>query len=322
MQYLGIDISKEKFDVALICDSKCPSKFKQKNFSNDAAGFEQLEKWLSSRVSETVHVAMEATGSYWEALAEYLYAAGILVSVVNPSLIKREAESWALRNKTDELDSKTIAIYCLSKQPRAWISPDPVVRELRDLVRHLDNLKSDRQRYINRLESRGCQAVTDSLGQMVSVLDAEIAMLENHIKKHIDGNPRLKECAKLLDSIPGIGEKSIAVLLGELMNLGNFAHSKAVAAYAGLSPRRIQSGNMKGKSRLSKMGNSRLRCALYFPTLTAVRYNPVVKAFYERLLEAGKSKMSAIGACMRKLLVLVYGVLKNEKTFDPAFGND
>ena len=319
MQYLGIDISKEKFDVALIVDIKNPEKVKQKNFTNDQTGFDKLGKWLSSRASEPVHVAMEATGSYWEALAEYLYDAGILVSVINPSLIKREAQSWSIRNKTDELDAKTIARFCLSKQPRAWIAPDPDLRELRDMVRHLDNLQSERQRHINRLEARCCQTVIESLEQMISVLDKEISLLEDRINKHIDGNPRLKKNAQLLDSIPGIGEKSIAVLLGELMNLTCFAHSKAVAAYAGLSPKRIESGKMKGRSRLSKMGNSRLRRALYFPALTAVRYNPIVKALYERLLENGKTKMSAIGACMRKLLVLVYGVLKNGKSFDPAF---
>jgi len=319
MQYLGIDISKEIFDVALIVDIKNPEKVKQKNFTNDQAGFDNLGKWLSSRASEPVHVAMEATGSYWEALAEHLYDVGILVSVINPSLIKKESQSWALRNKTDELDAKTIARFCLAKQPRFWVAPDPAVRELRDMVRHLGNLQSEKQRHTNRLEARSCQPVEDSLEKMVSVLDEEISMLEKLISKHIDSNHQLKQSAKLLNSIPGIGEKSIGVLLGELMNLTSFAHSKAVAAYAGLSPRRIESGKMKGRSRLSKMGNSRLRRALYFPALTAARYNPIVKAFYERLLEAGKTKMSAICACMRKLLVLVYGVLKNGKSFDPAF---
>ena len=315
MQYLGIDVSKDKFDVALIVDDKEPSKLKKKVFSNDAVGFEKLSGWLESRATEPVHAAMEATNTYWEALAEYLSDKGLAVSVVNPALIKKEAQSWGMRNKTDKADAEVIARFCLAKKPKAWIAPTAQVRELRDMVRHLDSLQDERQRHRNQLDTATSDIVVTSLERLISFIDVQIDELKKKISDHIDRHPDLKADYQLLDSITGLGEKTIAVILSELPDVSNFSCAKSVGAYAGLSPKRVESGKMKGTSRLCKFGNARLRKALYFPAIVAIRFNPLIREFYTRLRRNGKCKMSAIGACMRKLLIVAYGVLKTGTSF-------
>jgi transposase len=317
LQYLGVDISKEKFDVALIQDVTSPEKVKKKIFSNNSVGFAKLMKWLESRASEAVHVAMEATGTYWECLALYLCQQGFKVSVVNPALIKKEAGSWGARNKTDSLDASIIARFCLAKKPSAWAAPSAELRELRDLIRHLDCLEQEKRQNENRL-SAGVKsdAVRHSLEEVIAFLDKEIRELRNRISDHIDRHPGLKSDSELLESIPGIGKKTAAVVMGELGDIGNYSSAKQVGAYAGVSPKRVVSGKLKGQSQMCKQGNSRLRRALYFPAIVAISSNPVLKAFYDRLRSKGKCKMSAIGACMRKLLHIIFGVLKTGNPFE------
>jgi transposase len=315
VQRLGIDVSKDKFDVALLVDESNLDKFKQKVFSNDHDGFVRLLGWLKTRASEPVHVGMEATNTYWESLAEFLSDQGMLVSVINPSLIKKEAQSWGVRNKTDKVDARVIARYCAAKKPQAWVAPSMEARELRDLVRHMSCLQEERQRHRNRLETASSEAVRSSLEQLIVFLDEKISELENGIQNHIDRHPGLKSNAELLRSIPGLGDKTIAVILSELPDVSNFRSAKSAVAYGGLSPRRIESGSSKGATRLCKFGNAQLRRALYFPAVVATRYNPLVNEFYVRLRQNGKCKMSAIGACMRKLLAIVYGVLRTGTPF-------
>lgn len=310
MQCLGVDVSKDKFDVALLVDESNLDKFKQKSFSNDADGFGRLVVWLKSRASVPVHVGMEATNTYWESLAEFLSDQGILVSVINPSLVKKEAQSWGVRNKTDKVDARVIAKYCLAKRPQAWVAAPVESRELRDLVRHLACLRDERQRHRNRLETVSSEVVRASLEQLIVFLDEKICELEKRQSDHIDRHPGIKADADLLASIPGLGDKTIAVILSELPDVSNFRSVKSAVAYAGLSPRRAESGNYKGTTRLCKFGNAQLRQALYFPAIVAMRYNPLIREFYNRLRRNGKCKMSAIGACMRKLLAIAYGVLR------------
>lgn len=313
MQYLGIDVSKDKFDVALMVG---PDQFKQKVFSNDESGFRKLMNWLESRATEEVHAGMEATNSYWEGLAEFLSDQDVTVSVINPRLIKKECQSWGMRNKTDKADAQVIARFCQAKKPRAWAPPPVEIRELRAMVRHLCSLEEERQRHINNLETASSEVVARSLGRLVAFLDEQIAEVKKRISGHINKHPRLKSDADLLQSIPGLGEKTIAVILSELPDVSNFTSAKSVAAYAGLSPKKVESGQFKGATRLCKFGNARLRRALYFPAMVAMRFNPLIRDFYTRLRRRGKCKMSAIGACMRKLLAIAYGVLKTGTPFE------
>ncbi len=315
---LGIDIAKLKFNVCLINTS---GKLKHKVFGNTADGFQQLAAWLIKQGAQRTHACMEATGAYGEALALHLHTAGHTVSVVNPAAIKAFAGSRLSRTKTDKVDAELIARFCVALQPLAWTPPAPEVRQLQALVRRLEALVEMRTAESNRLEAIiSVDVVKTSVEEHVAYLDQQIEQTQALIRTHINHHPRLKQQSALLDSIPGIGETTAALLLAEIVDVTQFASARQVAAYAGLVPRERRSGSsVRGRTRLSKIGNARLRKALYFPAITALRCSPFFKAWAEGLRGRGKCKMSVIGAAMRKLIHLAYGVLKTGKPFDPEW---
>ena len=312
---LGIDISKRKFDACLVREA---GKFRHKVFPNTAAGFAQLSAWLSKHRVEHVHACLEATGTYGEALATHLHDCGHTVSIVNPAAIKAYAQSHLSRAKTDKADATLIAQFCHERRPPAWQPLPAEVRDLQALVRRLGSLLEMRQMEANRLEVAATPAVTESLAGHLSYLDEEIARTEKMIRSHIDSHPDLRGQRDLLLSIPGIGETTAAKLLSEIMDVTLYASARQLAAFAGLAPRLHESGSsVKRKARLSKTGAPRLRKALYFPAIAAIKYNPYIKELSERLRARGKCPMQVIGAAMRKLIHLAYGVLKSGRPFDP-----
>lgn len=321
MFFLGIDVAKNKFDLALIADSPEPQVPKCKVLQNNNDGFKKLLTWIERRVTGEVHVCMEATGTYYEDLAIFLVNHKVKVSVVNPSCISSYAKCCSLRNKTDAADACLIADYARARHPAPWAPPSPEEKELRELVRRLSAVEQTKQDEENRLTAGISSLVVErSIKKSIKFLDKQIEQLEQLISKHIDSHPGLKEDLKLLVSIVGIGEKTAATLLGELPNHSNFQKAKQVAAFVGACPRQYQSGSsVRGRTHMCKIGNSRLRRALYFPAMVAARHNPVVKELYERLIAAGKSKKCALGAAMRKLLHIVFGVLRTRRPFDPYF---
>jgi transposase len=313
---LGIDISKSKFDVALLRDE---GKLRHRVFPNTASGYEQLSAWLVKHNALSTHACMEATGTYGEALAVYLHEAGHRVSVVNPAIIKAFAATEMTRTKTDKRDASLIARYCLKHQPPAWTPPPPEISELQALVRRLEALLEMLQQERNRL-SAGIEStsVKASVEQHITYLDEQTAHTQSLIRDHIDGHPTLKQQRDLLRSIPGIGETTAAKFLAEIVDINHYLSARQVAAFAGLVPKHRESGtSVKGRPRLSKVGTARLRKALYFPAVVATQHNPIIKALSERLREGGKCPMVIIGAAMRKLIHLAYGVLKSGKPFDP-----
>ncbi len=223
------------------------------------------------------------------------------------------------RTKTDKADAELIARFCLAQQPKAWSPPAPELRELQALVRRLESLVEMCVAEENRLSSGvSADAVKQSLEDHIVYLVEQIKQTEVLIRQHITNHPDLKEQSDLLDSIPGIGETTAARLLAEIVNLKQYTSARQVAAYAGLVPRERRSGSsVRGRVCLSKIGNARLRKALYFPAITALRSSDFFKAWAEPLRVRGKSKMSVIGAAMRKLIHLAYGVIKTGKPFDP-----
>lgn len=313
---LGIDIAKLKFNVCLINQS---GKLRHKVFANTATGFEHLRDWLSKQGVERVHACLEATGTYGEALALCLHQAGHTVSVINPAAIKAFAQSRLSRTKTDRVDAELIARFCQAQAPPSWAPLPEEVRELQALVRRLESLIEMRVMEENRLSSGiTVEVVRRSVEELLAHLNEQIKRTEELIRRHINNHPGLKRQSELLDSIPGIGEATAALLLSEVTDITQYRSARQVAAYAGLVPRERQSGtSVSGRTRLSKIGNARLRRALYFPAITALRCSPFFQAWAEGLRERGKSKMSVICAVMRKLVHLAYGVLKNGKPFDP-----
>lgn len=315
---LGIDVSKAQLDVVLVR----PGQSEQAaSYDNTLGGFRKLAKWLKKRKAGRVHACLEATGLYGDEVAYYLHEDGHTVSVVNPARIKAYADSQLRRNKTDRLDAALIADFCLTQHPLAWEPPDPAWRELRAMARHLLDLKDMRQQERNRLEAGvSSTLVQHTLDEHIAFLDQQIAALEQHLRDHIDQHPDLKRQRDLLESIPGIGALTAALLVAELADLRRFENAGQVVAFAGLNPRQYQSGSsVRGQSHLSKVGNGVVRRILYFPAISARRHNPRIAPWCDQLAARGKTKMQVIGAAMRKLLVLAYGVLKSGQPFDPHY---
>jgi transposase len=315
MDVLGVDVSKRSFDVALLRSGK----FKHKKFGNDATGFADLERWLSRHDVSELHVCMEATSRYGEALALHMHDAGFAVSIVNPARIKGFAQSELIRTKTDKSDASLIARFCLAMKPSLWVPEAKEIRLMRDLVRRYDSLIEMRQQELNRLEASSAELQSD-LEDHIAYLDAAIAETKRRIRDHIDNHPDLKHKKELLESIPGIGEATINVVLSEFSDISRFDNAKKLASFIGLAPRHRLSGtSVRGRSAMSKVGNGQIRKALFMPAMVAMKYNPVLIQMRERLLAAGKSKMLIVGAAMRKLVHIIYGVLKNNRPFDPHF---
>lgn len=313
---IGIDISKLKFDLCLLREN---GKLKHKVFPNTAAGLLQLSAWLTQQKVERAHACLEATGTYGEALATYLFDAGHVVSVVNPAAIKAYAQSHLSRTKTDKADATLIARFCQERKPPAWQPLAAEVRELQALVRRLEALLEMHQMEVNRLEAGvSAELVRESLTEHIAFLDEEIKRTTALIRQHINQHPTLREQRELLVTIPGIGETTAAKLLAEMLDVKLYQSARQLAAFAGLVPRLHESGSsIKRKARLSKIGAPRLRKALYFPAIAAIKYNPYIKALSVRLKERGLCPMQIIGAAMRKLVHLAYGVLKSGRPFDP-----
>jgi transposase len=314
--YLGLDISKLTIDACLI-DERGEHV---KSVANNHKGFVQLARWLENRKAKPVHVCMEATGSYYEGVAESLSDLGLLVSVVNPRQIKSFSETLLMRTKTDAVDARLIADFCRKYEPSAWIPPTPQERKLRGLVRFCSKLKETRASYLVQRETPNLvPEVEQSIADVIESLDEQIAKLESEIDEFIDGDSDLRRRRDLLCSIQGIAKTTAATILVEAPRLEEFADSKAVSAYAGLSPRTRTSGtSVRGIGAICKTGNSRLRKALWWPAIVAIRHNPRLKTLADRLRAAGKPSKKIIVAAMRKLLVLAYGVLKSGRPFDGA----
>lgn len=315
---VGIDVSKATLDVALV---QAAQATRAAQFANTRAGCKRLERWLKKQAPGALHVCLEATGLYGDEVALWLHTAGYRVSVVNPARIHAYAASQLARNKTDRLDAALIADFCRTQQPPLWTPPDPVWLELRALARHLLDLKDMRQQERNRRQAGVTSAtVQHALDAHIVFLDQQIDALERQMQQHINQHPSLKHDRDLLASIPGFGSLSAALILAEVPDLRAFSTARQLVAFAGLNPRQRRSGSsVRGQTRLSKTGNAALRRVLYMPALSAQRFNPRLAPWAAQLAARGKSKMQILGAVMRKLLVLAYGVLKSGQPFDAHF---
>lgn len=314
---LGIDISKLSLDVTL---HKGEQRW-HRRFANSAPGIKQLLAWLVSQEVSDLHVCMEATNVYWEKVAAALHQADYLVSVVNPRRIKGFAISQMQRNKTDKLDSQVIAAYCAAMQPEGWEAPSPLQRKLRALERHRIDLKRSLRQHKNRQESLSDEEVSASLQRVIEALEAELKRVEQQMEALTTQHQEFREEKQLLLSVVGIGPKSANMLLAEMPHLGTYASARAAAADVGVTPAHYESGtSVKHKSKLSKMGKAVVRGELHLPALNAMRTNPILRTFAERLRAAGKPEPVIICAVVRKLIHICYGVLKHKQPFDPTYG--
>lgn len=323
MFYLGIDVSKATLDCCLLYQG-IEGKKKNKRFTNSAKGYTELLEWLNQQhgIPTQTHIGMEATGCYHEEVAFALHDAGCLVSIVNPAQVRYFAKGRAVRTKTDKVDSDVIAYFVGVNQPELWQPPTPEVLLFKGLLARLHALNDDLQREKNRLEKALSTTtparVIASIQASIRFIESEIKRLEDDKNDHTHRHPQLKHDKQLLESIPAIGDKTSDALLA-ILQTHHFDSADKFASYLGVVPVEKQSGTTLGKVMLAKNGPSQVRAKLYMAAIVATQYNPHVKALYTRLLLKGKSKMSALGAAMRKLAHLCFGVWKNQTPYQADF---
>ena len=333
---LGIDISKADFHVALVAadgNANTPV-LGSATFANTLKGFGQLNRWLKScskallkgkgkgSVSLQYHACMEASGYYSNALAFHLHdrfaGTADCVSVVPGQLPKAFMQSTGQRSKTDKQDAIGIARYCAAQTPEPWRPPTPDEQELKALTRYIDELKTNLNQERNRLEG-AFGAVRKQIKEHIAFLDKQIKELDAQVQELLKKSQAFSEPLRLLLSIPAIGPVTAAHILAEIPDIHNFKTAAQLVAYAGLNPTQHESGtSVNKKSKVSKQGNRHLRTPLFMPALVAMQgCNPALNPLIDRLVAAGRPHMVVVGAVMRKLLHIVFGVLKSGKPFDP-----
>lgn len=319
MRYLGMDVAKAKLDCLLLSEEG--EKGKSKSVGNHRSGIAEFMTWIGKQhiSPNELHVIMDATGVYHEQAALALVDAGVTVSIVNPAQVKNFGRGLAVRTKTDGVDSYILARYGALLKPDAWTPPAPEARMLQALLARRDAVAQDLHRERNRQEKAEATdtpaLIRQSLVDSIEFLTRQLAQLQQDIDQHIDRHPGLKDDLALLQSIPAVGPQVGNNMLA-VMRSHDFGSAEQLAAYLGLVPVERQSGSsVMGRAKLSKAGPARIRAVLYMAAVVATRCNPHVKAVYDRLLARGKSKMSALGAAMRKLVHLCFGVLKTRQPY-------
>jgi transposase len=315
--FVGIDISKYFFDASV----EVSGKLRHHQFPSTEKGFEALLKWCQKWQVGSAHFCMEATGAFWVEIATTLHEAGFAVSVVNPACIKRFAQSELKRTKTDKVDAGIISRFCRAMSPALWQPISAELQQLQKLVRRVLDLTKIRQQEKNRRSSKSLDGVTlESVERTLKFIEAEIVKLKGQIERLYKKYPQLQHKRELLLSIPGVGPETANTVISEVPCIEMFSSAKQLVAYAGLAPKEITSGSsIRGRTRISKTGRSRLRTVLYLPSVSARKYNPIIHAFCDRLLKNGKAPMKVVGAAMRKLLHIIFGVLKSGKPFSTDF---
>ena len=320
MKFVGIDISKLSFDVALSNNGT----YQTGKFDNNLKGFKSFSKWRS-QFDDTFIFCMEATGVYGNNLAKFLYQDNEKVIVSNPLKTHAFTKMELCRNKTDQTDAISLAKYCeyLSTSTKLnenlYKPKSESAERLQYLVTRLEQLNKNHLQETSRLEICQDQEIKKSIRSMVRHIANQIERIKQSIKNVIAKDGKLNTQFSLLVSINAIGEKTAWAILAYLGDISKFKNSKQVSSYAGLNPKIQQSGTSINRSSLSKVGHKNLRNALYMPAIVSVRFNPLMAELYSRLKKKNKSGKLAICAVMRKLLVIAYGVLKSGKPFDPDY---
>jgi transposase len=318
---LGIDIGSQTISAALILESQTYSL----EIQNDESGFKQFQTWLETRVSLLeVHATMEATSVYWKAIAVFLHALCVQVSVVNPMQIKNFARSKLSRGKTDALDAKLIAEFTARMQPNVWHPQTQAFEEIRGLTRALDNLKRSLRRESNQLHSvqrsiPRVESVIVSLEARIAFLKDQQAQLEVELERLILETPSIAVDFALLKSVPGIGVVTASLLLAETRGCLRGFSGRGISAFAGLNPCPRESGLMKGKAVVSGLGNPRLRRGFYMAALAASRGQNRFAVMNKRLRAAGKPGKVALIAVAHKILTVAVAVVRSGVPFNPKF---
>lgn len=313
-EYVGVDVAKDKFDVATYVNNR----YKHSVYSNDAKGHAEFAEWLTQN-TVSPWVCMEATGHYSEGIADFLVKKEIKVSVANPFQIKNFAKASLVRNKNDIVDGRIIREFCKCMEPRIYKATPKEQKQLKGLMKLLDMLKGQSVQFKNQLHSLHEDIARKILIRLNHNLEKEIIRVENKIDELINNEPSLKEKMTLITSIKGVGKLTASRVLALMPDVHSFKSAKQFAAYIGITPKQHQSGKLTGKTTISRIGDSRLRKALYMAALVAKKYNKGLAAFVCKLENNGKTPKTIVCAIMRKLAHIIFGVLKSGLPFNENF---
>mgnify|MGYP002399831422 CR=1 FL=1 len=297
--FVGIDVSKRWLEINIHGESTT------KKVSNDPAGFVSLIEQM--KIAQADLIVFEATGGYESRAARALSEAGLSVSVVNPTRVRRLAEAVGILAKTDKIDAKVIAHFAEVVCPPVNGQQTALEEQLAACVERRRQLLVELVAEKNRLST--CPDwVREGIDEHIIWLEEHIDCLEVEIRAFIAQKPEWQERSEIIDSVPGVGEVTAATMVAELPELG-ILNRKKIAALVGVAPYNKDSGPKKGKRRIFG-GREGVRRTLFMATLSATKFNPIIRAFYQRLLKNGKEKKVALVACMRKLLVIINSMVK------------
>ena len=306
--FVGVDVSKDRLDVHVLPSGE------YFHVTRDGAGIDALATRLS--LLSISHIGVEATGGFESIVAAGLVGAGLPVVVINPAQVRHFAKALGQRAKTDPVDARVIAQFVAATRPEIRALADEATQLLSDLVARRRQIVEMRAAESQRLKRARDKRLIKSIGRLVKALEKELAEIDKDIDDSVRGSPAWRGLEDLLTTVKGVGQITARTLLAELPELGRLTGGQA-AALAGLAPFTRQSGQWKGKACIGG-GRAVVRTALFMAAQVAKRYNPVLKAFYDRLIAAGKPKMVATIAVARKLIVILNGIAKSRKPWQFA----
>lgn len=306
--FVGIDVSKVWLDVAVHPTGE------NWRVENTEKGFEKLIQKLCPLSLD--RIVVEATGGYEAALVERLAREGLPVCRVNPARVRRFAQGMNWLAKTDKIDALVLARFGEKAQPRLLVLPTEAEKRLSALVKRRKQVVDMLTAEQNRTQLAE-QEVFESIANVIQFLQKQLAELDAQIQDLIDQTPDLKRKQELLQSVPGVGKVLASTLVSQMPELGH-SDRKEIAALGGLAPFNHDSGRKRGR-RMIQGGRPFIRRVLYMATIAAIRFNPLIKSMYSRLVNAGKFKKVAIVACMRKLLTILNAILRDQTSWQPVF---
>jgi transposase len=324
--FVGVDIAARTAAVAWCPPAGAPTPAQQ--IAQTPAGYAALQEWLHATAvpPAATLVVLEATSTYWVRLASALHAAGYAVSVINPQRAHHFARLQGRRAKTDALDAQGLAQFARQYPPPPWTPPPAIYHELEQRLAHRDSLIQLRgqvwnQHHALQHEAQVVAAVVAAQDALLAHLDGCIAAVDRELQEVVTVDPTWAASVARLRRVPGVGPVTALWLVVGTLNFTRCPDVRALTAYVGLAPQPHQSGtSIHKRSQLGHSGQGRLRQALYMATLSAARYNPVIKPYYERLCAAGKPNKVARCAAARKLLHLTYALVTQGRDFDPHYG--
>ncbi len=305
--YVGIDVAKDTLCVAATPDLSCTT------LPNTPQGHRQLCQRFKNQ--PVARIVVEATGGYERAVAAELLAAALPVVVVNPRQVRDFARGMGQWAKTDPIDARVLATFAQIVNPTPKTHATPQTEALTELVRRRRQLSDLHTQETNRLEVIRHPKVKKSIQKMVRTLDDQITQIDTLIRDHIEADDNFKHKDRILQSVPGVGPQTSAMLIAALPELGQL-NRQEIAALAGVAPWDRSSGKWDGKAHIFG-GRKDVRCALYMAAFSACRCNPAIQAFAQRLKQQGKAYKVVLTACMRKLLTTLNVMMRNQSLWTP-----